>query len=713
MGKYTVVITLLVIALVLSLSLVSAADPIIAEQDVSPITAFWNNLIHSISTEQFSVVGDARSCGGSGGSSNYDWLNIQSGQRVSSVATGTYNGLPVIDVNSYSCPSGSNKLYNVFTNGWTAFAEFKGTLDFVCGSSPCNVEVYCCPDEECSSDSDCDGGTCTTVQCTNPVIKGGNTYYFCPGESQIPYEHNSYSYCTQATTMKCYYKKEGTCSESYTRTYDKNLFPNFCESYTYEGGPLYSSLSACSGTSGCTIDRECPSGKVCSNGNCVTPEPSDIPDDVPSDIPSDVSSDIPDAIEEPDIKSFFQILDVSYGDSLTGQPVTNPIPGQLLKVSFKVRDSRPPVEFSAFPGKLYEVGIIPLETAKEWGMAEPSGFFSLFAIGENKKDSCCQGQSNVASNIATVPLTSPDVRIEDFVFDIKVPDSQTTDLCGSETYWDGTKDYVLYVIVKNGCYKDGYRKGVFVSEELTLDMLANETTVGKVCTEDFECAPGEKCLDKAGDFRRIKYCTFTGITAGESYHKYPLTKEEIGKSTTADLISAACYSKSECSDREDYTISCIPTSKLTDDGTLTKAQVDDLFSSGKATITTGVIGAGVGTGICVLGIATGAFTGGVTTIIGCGAAGALTLVGVTQATTAGISNVKYLFSDELTRAIEKGDSSKVGICTAEKSLDIGAWIKSLGSKINITGNAQTDGFIVLIVGFILVMVLLNTLFKKK
>jgi len=55
-----------------------------------------------------------------------------------------------------------------------------------------------------------------------------------------------------------------------------------------------------------------------------------------------------------------------------------------------------------------------------------------------------------------------------------------------------------------------------------------------------------------------------------------------------------------------------------------------------------------------------------------------------------------------------------GTCRLEeKPFDIGKYLKEIGEKIKITGNPTTDGIIVIIGGFIMVMVLLNLVSRKK
>lgn len=253
-----------------------SAQTLIAQDDESSITHFWNNLLHY--NQQFSVVGNARTCGTTGGNANYQW-QVDAGKKIDG-SQGVYSG---------TVGSCTNGIYDIFTSGWTAFAEvkqFSGTSlttvgGWSCGANgPCSVQAYCCPKAEPTSQSDCGVipfFTFKTVQCTDTIsnYKGtGITAYWCKGsdgvlENSIPYLESSYKYCKQNEVLTCYYKRYGSCSELNKQSYDKALFPNSCPSYHYEDGRLYSTLSDCSNSgSACDINSECPSNGICSGGTC-------------------------------------------------------------------------------------------------------------------------------------------------------------------------------------------------------------------------------------------------------------------------------------------------------------------------------------------------------------------------------------------------------------------------------------------------------------
>lgn len=569
-------------------------------------------------------------------------------------------------------------------------------------NNECYLDIYECDRLPCSSNSDCRSGeTCDKTGQLYTKYKVGVCRTSTP-----THQTNVYSCSNGVKTFvgKVSYGNTNFCMDPLDTKYligttDQCLdyVPSQCTSSGGGGGSCTPSCTGkCGGVSdGCsgTCDASCGSGSDCGNGVCsiferlISPCPQDC---------------------ETEVKGKYSILNVAYGDAVTGVAIENPKPGQLIKVTFQVRSE----ELDTDP-KLVEAGVIPYSTAQAWTMAEPSGFWSIFAIKQSEKNACCLGQSNIADNSASLTSTLwRDSRLIDFSYNLRVPDSTTTDVCNmGNTYWnESSSKYVLYVTVKNGCYKDGYRKGVFVSQVLNLNYESNTTTVGTKCANDFECAAGEKCLDAPG-WLTGKTCQGGGGGVDSiTIKKFPLTKEEISDSTTGDLISAACYRKSECGTREDedgneYLVLCIPVSKLTDEGTLLKAQEDDLFSSTKGIIATGGIGTGIGLTICAISGVTGPGA-----LVGCGIGGALALAGIVQATDSASIGIKDMFSDELTTAIKRGDSSKVGICTAEARFDYCKYTE-WAAFFKITGDDCKDGLIILIGGFIIIFVIMNM--RKK
>jgi len=313
--------------------------------------------------------------------------------------------------------------------------------------------------------------------------------------------------------------------------------------------------------------------------------------------------------------------------------------------------------------------------------------------------------------------------------ELVVPNKATVDLCPvngvSTKYWDSSSnDYVIYLIIKNGCTAiegelTGYDKAIVQTGKLIVDVGANTTNPsgsneGEPCEQNFQCASG--ICESHWYGGRCSKVSGPGSSGSNIslIKKFPLSKEEISKSTSGDLISAACYKSNECGERDNYSSSCIPVSKLKTDGTLTVQQEQDLFSDGKAIVTTGLIGGGTAVTLCAIGIGTGVFSGGATTLIGCGIGGALLVTGLSELTSSSIIQVSDIFSSDLQKAISSGDSAKVGICTAEPvtTFDIGAFISKVGGMFPITHNATTDGLIIIVGGFVILMFIFSVLGKK-
>jgi hypothetical protein len=401
-----------------------------------------------------------------------------------------------------------------------------------------------------------------------------------------------------------------------------------------------------------------------------------------------------------------------------------------------------------------ETGIIPASVAKAWfGEKEPGTFsiFNLFAAkGKSDVSSCCEvGQPNILADRTTFTKTlvgktwdSLDGDVKDYAtsehtIQIQVPNKDTENMCmmvnegasdaNPSSYWDPSSEYyILYIDIKNGCYSEngifqGHTNAVDKLYETRLDINGTGTSAGTICKDNADCSVGETCTDcsKLGD-----KCTFWEKSIGgtkkcagsqefnQSYTKFPLTKDEIKAGrTSGDLLASACYYSTDCSGRVNYTASCVPVATLVTEGTMTVQGEKDLFSSGKSMLATGLIGGGAGAAFCLIGYGLGPVSLGATTLVGCGIAGAIALVGVTELGSQGVIGVGNLFSNELKDAINKGDSTKVGICIAEPNqvpFDLGGMLCKVGKFIKITNDCTVDGLIIIIGGFLILMFIVNS-----
>ncbi|MFA6073986.1 MAG: hypothetical protein WC758_07765 [Candidatus Woesearchaeota archaeon] len=657
----------------------------------------WFKNLFGTSVEDFTIVGQDRHCDTYVKEGNTQYFN--------------YNVL--MNVNTIDYCSQSYGLIDVYDKKWNKKGEYKNSINFNCDDSDgCIVEIYCCPHPECTSNSNCESWIGTGSKCItkNEV------------DSLLPLKDNnqniisSYKYCTpkcSGTSINCWRLESGVCNK---RTYDcsYSTYPNCPTTYpfTTEASckntipvnppvtpPVEPPIAGC-GDSVCTTGERmgAPFGTIC-NQDC----------------------------ENVALKDNLEIYNVNYLDINGNKLPDKLVPGQQIKVTFSVRST------DYFKGTPYmvEVGVIPFSTAETWGIAQPTGsysIFDLFSVKESDKDACCIGQSNFADNSeelkAVTNFWTGEVipNTKDFVFTVMVPDSTTTDLCGSEKYWDNNNSKeVIYVIVKNGCFKDGYRRNTFISSVIPLDTNATTSQQGKTCEFDGQCGVGEKCLDAPGFFTG-KTCQ-GGTTSGNlsliDTKKISLTTEQISSATTETLLSSACLYDSECLiNNNNYTSSCVSIDKLRQDGTLSEATKKSFFDKAK-TITSGtVIGATAGVIGCTI------VWGGVGLVVGGPAGAALSVANVlaNPATLGGCAAVGGLLGgtgtgvavsisqdDALVKKLGASDSSSVGICTLSETDGFSDLFKSL-ALFDIDGNGKkdsTDGMIILFGGVALLFLAMS------
>lgn len=120
--------------------------------------------------------------------------------------------------------------------------------------------------------------------------------------------------------------------------------------------------------------------------------------------------------------------------------------GEPVEIEFKVKNNGDTGDY------LLEAGIIPKSTAEDWGFSYAGGGFGIFDWLIQQNLECCEGQPNIFAK--TTKLTSGE--IDTFKINIQqAPYSEIADLCYDNKYWDGTGEYVLYIIMKTGCYPEG------------------------------------------------------------------------------------------------------------------------------------------------------------------------------------------------------------------------------------------------------------------
>ena len=194
------------------ISFVSANDEV--NQAVPFSLSSWFKHIFGI--QEFSIVGDYRQC------DRYpqETFTYQKGEAM------------IIDVKDY-CSSGHG-LIDFYTGGWNPVLEMKDRfVNSGCNIPPCNIEVYCCPHEECSRDRDCEDWYGDGSECKSRLANDPN----------INYAYSTFSYCTEPSGIEvtCWYKSNEVCK---SRRY---IGDEYCPA-TYMNLKLYNSKSACETT---------------------------------------------------------------------------------------------------------------------------------------------------------------------------------------------------------------------------------------------------------------------------------------------------------------------------------------------------------------------------------------------------------------------------------------------------------------------------------
>jgi hypothetical protein len=258
MGKEKFIISSIII-LALAVNLVSAIETTPASSEYS----FWSGFLHTFSVGDFSVVGNNRQCS----------------QNPSYEHTFAYNSLMQVNAATY-CSSGYG-LIDMWLNDWYhPYGEFKNSISFYCGAvNGCIVQVYCCPHDECTSDSQCVSWYGTGSNCVSKTANDPNIIYKDANLNPL----SSFRYCaTSQQQIVCYYYpgSGSTCTSSASTTYYGTTCPA-----SYMGHTLYSSKSvcenniqascnvlgaSCGGPSNLPSGKPCCSGLDCQNFQCVS-----------------------------------------------------------------------------------------------------------------------------------------------------------------------------------------------------------------------------------------------------------------------------------------------------------------------------------------------------------------------------------------------------------------------------------------------------------
>lgn len=744
-----VAIVVLTALLVIQLSVFVIAEEV--ETTGQAPFSFTSWFQHTFGTQQFSIVGDSQQC-----DKDATWTFATTGGDE-------FKG----DADDY-CSSGHG-LWDVYSPGWNPWKEFKDSVHVICNpnNQQCNFELYCCDNPEPSSNSNCQNwyGSYSQMKSANCVSWNGG--YKCTTdygtESSIPYSTSSFKYCTSNIGVDCYYYPGSGSSCS------KKTYPGTTDCpWSYEGNLLYTSKSQCENNIPVQCNpqnsKKCYNGDVwwydscnvreikaeecgsnsCVNGACVPGDEGG--EDETGDDETNGEVEYIDKEDDPDVLAKISEFSISKNTAN---------PGDQVEVKFKVTSTQPwdswgwnPIAGNKADGLYIEAGIIPKSVRDEWFPESPTGFFALgfkqWFQGDNLQDECCDGQPNVQGGPQVFNFNHRD---EKYSIKTNVPDELTTDLCpvnGVETnYWNpNSEEYYVYVVIKNKCFKDGGRSGVYAIKPLNVNVntsgIENPSgakRIGERCVDNFECLSG--ICEKEGLFS-YKRCRenpdATAISEGnlglKNLKKISLTEQQISESTSVQLLASSCKMNDECLQQTNTTVACISIAKLREDGIITEADEENFFKEGKTIVRNGVIGGALGgaggLALCALGVfgATGATvaTGGTATpllipaAVSCTSiASAGALIGAGTSVGGTILWNDLMEDDDLIDALKAGDASGIGICTAkeEKSFDVGSFLSDLGKKVKITGNETTDGLLLVGGAFILIMIILGMLGGKR
>jgi len=575
--------------------------------------------------------------------------------------------------------------------------------------------------------------------CTNKCLylnerkcSGTNGYMVCKTGTDGCFDWGSITQCASGST----------CANGYCST-----------APTCGASPCVGAISkpypTCWDTSTCTqppVTPTCNNNGVCDSGETVVA------------CPNDNCGTTPPVTNERDL-SGLTIYDLNIGN-VDGTKITEIKAGQKIKINFKLKSN---IDVTA--PYLIEAGIIPKEVAINWGISNPVGLYSLFAlIKEDNADACCLDQPNVADNFidmnqwyqvnygtssnsitnllkayygGTLTLITgvadmwlkKDI-VKEFEYTFQVPDEKTKDLCYDNQYWNTNSTYTIYVTARNGCYKDGYLHGSYITQDVKVNTNVS-SNVGRDCTADYMCTGvGETC-----DLTTKKCISCIGCggppspnnTTGKSLS---LTYTEWKDTTAYQRLLTLCKTKDDCSLYEDlentdkeYKIKCSGDAKLLaqlkEDAKnicteqrqnapwYNKLKDNVIFIAGTSTtggLVGGALGCGVGGLLGSLGFVVGGPVGFGTVVWGCQSfalGGAAIGAGLTGAVATTISATGYSAGLVCSSA---GDTIVTqGACIASSGGFDFSWFSE---STNLFG-VDIPNFVFIIVGFVILFLILK------
>lgn len=543
------------------------------------------------------------------------------------------------------------------------------------------LEVYCCPYSPCDSNSDCNdpyGDTCSQVY--------GSCYYDLPSHVTDVY--------------KCDGAGNWDFQENVAYSDNKWCASPSDEHYIRQGDVIGGCYS--SGPSNWCVEPSTGPG----------PEPGPTPDDDLSNIIEVSYIDIPDSGESSNYGSYDEEFRVTVKNTDTKTRTVS------IEAGFYTYDYADNV---AQLFSIYSI-VSPVETCVNEPFVKQVDV--TLNAGESKRVIIKMSPTNA---YVTLPLETYILEDIDLVPFLGVMTHEGENACckklpGFEGCAEGTGGYIDFDYNEPYFIGDTQFAG---SQEILCDDrkygLINYKLIGDdevEITRDYK-----ECVDfvfysESGEVVQ----TPENTNKLQDIKKLALTKSQISKSTSQDLLYSACLGSSECGvvveAGEDYEISCISITKLREEGIISQATQDNFFDNVGTIVKGTSYGVAGGVLACGIGWATAGFlvggpAGAVVSVVsllanpatlgGCGAVGGLL---------GGVGTSVYLevgLDDDLLKALEAENADAVGICVKEsKGINFDTWL-GWAAWFDVTGDGEKDGvdglIIILIGGMVLFLLL--------
>ena len=626
----------------------------------------WDNFLYKLKDlGLFTAAGQAREC-----STNAD-LTINPANK------GSYNVNDLI--NQAGCSDAA--LFNIFDSNWKFYKEFDSKINFYINFNGI-VEVYCCPYEKCSSDSDCinmdEGNKCNTNY--------GSCYSDLPSHETKLYD------CNEGTGQwqykgKVEYGEDRFCSDDDDNNYlDKNGGEHCRES-------SYSSV---------TDGTWCPSGPICGDGNC---EGSETQGNCPQDcgIPGECSS----GQTQCDGFDYRICLNEQWGswDKVVGKcGYTEPVNGNpdfqinILSVNPIAFTSERNVNVNVKIKNIGDSGEMKVETGlyldddiTSWG----------FTIAPKVITNCEPNEINVKTKL--INLNANEEIIETFTF-------TTPKVCRQGA--TPINDFDVLSLAFINCKNTGQAVGVTDSDRYSVLFTPKIDCTGS-CTNgihdgeetDTDCGGSEcdKCINgwkcKRSTDCESGICTDgfcsseNGNGNGDIKVQEAITIKQLKSFTSADLAKSMCTSTDQCKEG-----TCLSLEYLEDKEYITSAQTEDFFDDTSKIVftSTGAIIGATGCAIIAGAASLTTFGAGVVLFPLCALIGA------------GGGLAGDMVFNSIMDAFASEDKEAAGFCIkdgADFDLDsIFGW----AAWFDIDGNGDKDGIdgmIIVIIGVVLLMFL--------